>query len=697
MNVIRRIILFLSIALIGLGYSFGQSDKPLSELKLKEIKGMTKNAIRLGDSYTALYYCEEWSKRKPENLEVTYQLAQLYEITRNYKRASEEYEKLTSHHAEEYPLSLYNHALMLIALEQYEEAVLILTQFKKSKTKLKDNYYRKQLKIATQTCEYALLMQDSSEVAVVEHLGNEINKPHIEFSPELISEDILLYGSLDVDGVDYYNINEHDSLTIPLRKIYYAERKDSIWKSKGEFPGPFNTEAGNMGGFTFNTAKDKVYFTICNKNWRNQTICELYVSEKFGDSWTNPVRMNETINLKGSTSTQPAVGKESKKNREVVYFVSNREGGKGGLDIWYTEYNEKKKAFKSPRNAGSKVNSKGDEMTPYYDLETRTLYFSSNGKVGYGGLDVYKTLGEKGKWEEATPLGKNINTSYDDLDFVLNENKDGGYLVSNRPGGNTLLSETCCDDIYEFTYTNFIDIKLIGTVLDSSSCLAGYKVSLFLKDSTGQKDYLTKVLEVDSCGFDLRLNHGYDYVLEVSKNGYLKSSVEVSTKQVTESVEIEKNIELEPLPKEPIVLKGILYEFNSDELTDRAKQTLDTTLLRLLLENKTLVVEIASHTDNLGAEAYNQRLSESRAESVVKYLVSHGIHPDRLKAVGYGESKPIAPNQNEDGSDNPEGRSLNRRTEFSIIGESEIENQEDEEEDFDFKEKLKKEKVKGGF
>ncbi len=647
-----------------------QEKKVLSELKLKEVKGLGKNALRLGDTYTALYYYKEWSERKPEKLDVTFQVAMLYKYTRNYKEAEVWFKKLSKSHAQDYPLAVYYHARMLMALEEYEKAKIDFLKFKKLLREVKDPTFRKLNKNGILSCDYALQMKDSSSIAVIKHLDTTINKPHVEFSPVLLDERTLLYGSLKVNGLDYYNISAHDSMKIPLRKFYIA-KIDSAgnWKGKGLFNAPINKEDMHVGNATITKDGLKLFFTICQKNWKNEINCKLYHTIKNKNNWSEPVLMDENVNLTNTTTTQPAVGFESKRNREIVYFVSNRQGGKGGLDIWYAEYNPKKKKYKAPRNVGSKINSTGDEMTPYYDPSTRSMYFSSNGKIGYGGFDVYKTTGEKSKWTVATALGKEINTSYDDLDFTLNTEKSGGFLVSNRPGGTSLLSETCCDDLYEFKYSKFIKIDLLGEVKDSLGCLKNYDITLYLKDSVTNERFLTKKLQVDSCGFHLDLDQGYEYQIEVNKKGYFTEKIDLATTHIEASILLNKTVMMKKIPKEPIIIKGVLYEYNSDQLTESTMKVLDTTLLKLMLENTNITVTIAAHTDNKGSESYNLNLSKRRAKSVVKYLVKKGISEDRLTAEGYGESKPIYPNTNEDGTDNPEGRALNRRTEFTITGE----------------------------
>ena len=669
---INRLAFFTIIILFWSNYLPAQnSDKPLKDIKLKELKGLAKNALRLGDGYTALYYYVEWSNRKPKNNDLIYQVAELYNYTRNYKAAEEWFKRLAISDPQKYPLSVFYLARSQMAQSNYTIAKANFLVFKKLVRYVDDPYFRDQYKKGILSCDYAIQMKDSIDAAVTIHLDQSINKPHVEFSPVVLDQNTLLYGSLSVEGLDYYDIDAEDSIEMPLRKFYTAKKIGDDWIGQGEFQGPFNQEDLHIGNATLSHDGSKMYFTICQKNWKNAVVCHLYYSEKKSSTWSEPVAMNEAINTSNFTTTQPAIGFDSRNNAEIVYFVSDRPGGRGGLDIWYTEFNPRRNSFKTPKNAGSKINGKGDEVTPYYDRNTRQLYFSSNGKVGYGGQDVYKTTGEKRRWEVAEVLGKGINSPYDDLDFTLNHDKSGGFLVSNRKGGTALLSETCCDDIYAFTFSKFIKINLTGKTIDSTEFIQDFQLSFYLTDTAKGQKILLKKMDVKNYDFNFDLDQGYNYTIEISKKGYYKNSIDISTVGIEKTTTLSEIIPLEPIPSEPFILKGILYEFDSDKLTENAKLVIDTTLIRLMTKRKNIVIQISSHTDSKGKEDYNLNLSKRRARSVIEYLMVNGISPDRLRSEGYGENVPIAPNQNEDGTDNSYGRSLNRRTEFTILSELE--------------------------
>ena len=396
------------------------------------------------------------------------------------------------------------------------------------------------------------------------------------------------------------------------------------------------------------------------------------------------------INEPYYTATQPAIGYTSKSNLEVVYFVSDRPGGRGGLDIWYTYYDPRKKDYVQPRNCGSKINTSGDEMTPFYDLVTRQLYFSSTGHPGLGGLDIFKSMGELRKWYPVENVGYPINSSYDDLYFNISKNREDGFLVSNRPSPNSFRNPTCCDDIYQYRWTDFIRVAVQGTIypveaekmgknLDQAQLMAMKNtikpldkgiISLYMIDKkTKERLFIARDTTREDGHYNFDLIPDRDYKLEMEGFQYFNEQVNISTDGVNFTYTIDMPpIYVNILSDKPIVLKNVYYELDKSELSTQAKQAIDSTLYELMQKATDIVVEVSAHTDSIGNVEYNKKLSQERADNVVKYLVSKGINKKRLIAKGYGSEKPVAPNTKPDGTDNPEGREKNRRSEFRVIG-----------------------------
>ena len=644
--------------------------------KTKEVRSMTRNAVRLGDTYTALLYCAEWVKRTPDNMKAAFQMAELHRQSRNYAEAEVWYAKVVKQDAAHFPLAYYHLGDMQLSQGKVEEAQKNFNLFKKVAKEVKNEDYRKLVANRLLSCDHVIAMKDSARTALIATMGSPINGPHIEFSPIPMGDTALIYGSLREDEVRFYDQETFDSLQVPLRKLYLALKKGDKWEDVGELPGPFNNLSAHVGNAVLTPDEERMYFTLCQRNWRMDIICELYYTDWKRAGWKEPVKMDDAINMSNYTTTQPTVGRESKKNREVLYFVSNRPKGKGGLDIWFSEYNKKKDTWSAPRNAGSKVNTAGTDCTPNYDLTTHTLYFSSDGHPGFGGLDVFKAEGEKSKFADPMNMKQDINSPADDIDFVMGPDRKGGFVISNRKGGTSLLHETCCDDLYEVRFLEHVEIIANMKLRSADDCLTGVDLFVYIIDPETGDRYLAEQKNAEDCIYALKLDPGHLYRIEGKKDGHWTEGIDVSTKNLKSSTTFEKTIDMGRIPDRPIVLEGILYDYNSADLTKDAKNTVDTTLLLIMQRNLDIIIEIGSHTDSKGTEEYNLKLSQKRAQSVINYLASKGIAENRLRATGYGEARPIAPNENPDRTDNPEGRAKNRRTEFQIVGKVDAEDLE---------------------
>ena len=662
------------IALLPTVVGLAQNDVlELDDKNKRQLKALGKEAERNGNYYIALDYYKKLVEIDTikNNLKNRMRLADMLRITRDYKFAEEQYAYITDSADTEFPLATYYLGMMQKANGKHDTAIVTFTRFKKLSRNVEDRKFKRLYKIELEGCYLATSLKDSTDNAVIANLGTDVNNPHIDFSPVPVTDNKIVFGSLKEKEKTYYEVENEDSvIAFPTRKFYVAEKQGDNWKFQGEWEGPFNSDDEDIANGSFSIDKKRFYFSKCAQNWQFKIICKIYYSEKVNGEWQEPQLMNELVNLEGYTSSHPTVGREPKKNQEAIYFVSDRERSKGGTDIWYTVYDKRKKTWKKPKTCGSKINTIGDEVTPFYDLKTKTLYYSTTGKPSIGGFDVYSAVGQTNKWEKHKHLGMPINSTANDLDFALKPSARGGFIISNREGGQSMYNPTCCYDIYDFTYSKFIEHKLFGEIFDQETgaklTSGNAEVELYIVD--GEEKLLAEIIPVKDGNYDLHLRPGMNYRVEVKREGYFTGHVDFSTENMSKSDSSKQDISLELIPPEPIIIPKINYNFDSDKLTEDSKTTLDTTLVILLTENPGFKIEIRAHTDSKGSEAYNNRLSQKRAESVVRYLVAKGIHNNRLIAKGYGESLPIAPNRNEDGSDNPEGRQRNRRTEFKIIG-----------------------------
>jgi outer membrane protein OmpA-like peptidoglycan-associated protein/tetratricopeptide (TPR) repeat protein len=621
---------------------------------------------------------------KRRDIKALYRLANTYFESRDYKKAEQYYDSLIGVNPTKYPLAYYRKGVVCMNLQKYGAAKESFTKFKKYYGK-KDRFNYKKLAVTyTANSEWAKAGADTNGNIIITHQINGLNHSDIDFSPSPVDDNTIIYGAAFSDNNTQIN---------SVRQIYKAEKNDGKWQSAGLLEGKINNPDFNTGNAVISDDGMSIYFTRSRKNWQNEYISEIFVSHFEGDQWQAPQKLPYPINREDFTATQPALGKNLRTGKDILYFVSDRPVGRGGMDIWYSQYDKKTDTYSNPVALSNKINSMGDECSPFYDISTQTLYFSSSGrKNGLGGYDIYKATGSAAKWTDAVPMPKPVNSSFDDYYFSIMKSNREGFFSSNRPGSLTLSNGTCCDDIYSFFINECVKIYSWGTVRnavnydfydnlnekyhlglkypESNSTIPDVPVELYLTDEKGNDEILIGRTTTNRNGnYSFGLETDKYYKVLVKNYGYMEKRVSIYTHNIfcSDTIDIGTTF-IAYLPKITIQL-NIYYDFDKYKLSDSARQVIDSMVLPLFDIFPNGIVEIGSHTDNKGTDEYNIVLSQKRSESVVNYLVSKGISPERLVAKGYGMRNPIAPNTNKDGSDNPEGRQLNRRTEFKIVGE----------------------------
>jgi outer membrane protein OmpA-like peptidoglycan-associated protein/tetratricopeptide (TPR) repeat protein len=409
---------------------------------------------------------------------------------------------------------------------------------------------------------------------------------------------------------------------------------------------------------------------------------DLYECELKGDHWTEPERMNKNINS-DSHESSVSLSFDGKK----LFYISDKEGGIGNRDIWYSTQDPKGKWGPST-NLGSPINTIYGEEGVFIHPDGKTIYFSSQGHNTMGGYDIFKSTFENGKWGEPENLGWPINGPDDDVFFVISANGKHGYFAANKADGQGEK------DIYKITFLGPekqlamssednllaglaqpvknvealtpVEVKtsnvtiLKGTVTDKATKIP-LGASIEIVDNTLNQTIATFTANSSSGKYLVSLPSGKNYGIAVKMDSYLFHSENFDIPVIAQYQEVTKDIELEKIAVgATIILRNVFFDYNKSTLRPESSAELDR-LVKIMVDNPTLRIELSGHTDSRGSDDGNQRLSEARAKSCVDYLVAHGIAMSRLEFKGYGESKPIDTNDTEEGMQN------NRRTEFKIL------------------------------
>lgn len=628
-------------------------------VKWRKKKKIAKNLAKEGSYYNAVSYYEDVLKAKPDDKKTIYQLAELNRSLRDYKQAEKYYTLLLDKDKEGYPTELFYLGQMQKMNGKYDEARATFKSYLKTNLPKKEKSFKSLAKVEIEGIDSSAAWLANPNKIKVEYIsGDVINTTLTDASPKPLSGNRLLYSSLKSDTAIIVTNNKRDYYS----KIFLATKAGNGWNEE-MYPFPPNDSKMHVANAILTDDEKTMYFTKCSDNPLVKTLCKLYKTEKQGAEWDTPTELKTLNTVDGSyTTTQPALGLDKDGNK-ILYFVSDR-AGKGGLDIFYAELKDDG-SFGAVKNAGSEVNTPGDEYTPFYDSKFKALYFSSNGRPSLGGMDVFKIEGTPENWGVATNLGAPLNSSADDFYFALDEKGKKGYVVSNRVGTKTVRGETDGDDIWSVGFKDEIVLK--GIFADRADLtktpLVGVDGSVYRVEGKSFEFVGQSVTTNDPFYYVVKNNTSYK--INGNKEGYWPS---VETFKVAENEErdtIYQVFLMDKIIKKYIMVENIYFAFDKSNVLDFYKLKMDS-VVSILNLNPGYNVEVQGHTDSKGSDEYNQKLSERRANEAKAYIVSKGINEARVIAKGYGETMPLAPNEI-DGQDNPEGRNKNRRVEFKIV------------------------------
>ena len=598
----------------------------------------TKNADRLFNRFEYVDAASEYLKLVDKGKADGYvykQLADSYYNVFNAAEASKWYAKALTEKqdAETY----YRYAQMLKADGKYEEANKQLQKF----ANMAPNDQR--AVAFKQNPNYLPKLNEKAKSFDIKAL--DINSDKSDFGAMLSNDNTLYFASARNTSRKTYGWNEQ-----PYLDLYSA-----VYNADGTFSQPTAVEGVNTkfhdgpasisaDGNTMYLASESFNEGLFEKDKAQKLKfgqVALFKSVKADGKWSKPTPL--PFNSKDYSTSNPSLSKDGK----TLYFSSNMPGSVGGVDIWKVSVNADG-SFGTPENLGKKINTEGNESFPFITDENK-LYFSSDARQGFGGMDVYVIDLNKGT--EATNVGKPVNSEKDDFAFSFNTAKNIGFVSSNRGG---------VDNIYSATPVCGVEVVSLVRDAKTGSKLSGARVAIL-----DEKNNIiaTKTTAADgTVSYDVECDKAY--TLQVAKDGYESNNFPVSK---TRGGIVNINADLQPIDvivtETEIILNDIYFEYDKSNITQQGAFELDK-LVQVMKNNPAMVIMVKSHTDSRGSDQYNMNLSDRRAKSTVQYIISKGIAKDKISGKGYGESEPKV-NCGENCTE--EEYAKNRRSEFLIV------------------------------
>ncbi len=487
------------------------------------------------------------------------------------------------------------------------------------------------------------------------NLGPNINTADPEYFPCITADDGTLIYTRRVKAPEIQPWG--------MQEDFYVSRRDLEGNWKPSIPLPVvNTRAFNEGAGTLSPDGRFLIFTKCALEdgsyggaLTGEGSCDLFISRRVGDRWGVPHNLGTPVNS-SHWETQPSMASDGR----TIYYIRGsvaRDGIKS-MDIWTTTMQDDG-SWSRPTKLGDNINTPQQEESVQIHPDGHTLYFSSNGHPGFGGLDIFMSRKQSdGSWGPALNLGYPINTGADENSILVNAQGDVAYFASDRPGGMGDL------DLYGFELypeARPLPVTYIRGRVHDKLTDAPVEADVQLFDLATSELATGAYSDPKTGEFLVCLPSGRSYALNASAEGYLFFSQNYDVASGTGKEPITLDVPLSALTAgSTIALRNIFFNTASYDLLPASNTELDK-LVTLLKTNPTLRIELGGHTDNVGADAANLTLSDQRAQAVRNYVIGKGIDGDRITAKGYGETMPVATNDTE------EGRAQNRRTEVKVL------------------------------
>ncbi len=634
-NLFSVILVFLILDSFG---TFAQYNPANINKKAVESYNKALEKAQDGKFSEAIPSFMEAIQRDANYIDAYLSLAGVFGQTKDYEQSVAMYEKaflLDSNYTSDYRLP---YSINLAGMGNFEKSLrtidaLLSRPNLASNTRKAAEYRRNSYLFAV---DFARAHAKDQYIFSPKNLGDGVNSEESEYFP-----------SLPVNGNELFftrRLNNYNE------DFFGSIRRGNSWGKAVRLIGSINTPQ-NEGAQNISQDGNWLVFTACNRAGGFGS-CDLYISYLTNSGWSEALNLGNRINT-DQWESQPCLSPD----KRDLYFASRRPGGFGGSDL-YVAHLQPNGRWSEPENMGSEINTAGDESSPFIHADNQTLYFTSSGLPGYGDEDIFLIRkNESGKWTQPENLGYPINTISHEGTLFIAADAATAYYASDRSDSRGGL------DIYSFEMRPDIrpskTLWIKGKVYDKKTA-AGLPSTVELID-LATKRTLSKVQTDETGNYLITLPVGKDYAFNVNRRGYLFYSDNYSLSNKNSDSTYEKNIPLQPIEANAtVVLRNIFFDFNKYEIKNESQVELDK-LVQLLNDNPTVRIQIEGHTDNIGKPADNLKLSQNRAVSVVRYLVSKGIVTSRLQPKGYGSTRPLSDNKTE------EGRAQNRRTEVKVL------------------------------
>ncbi len=572
-----RLALVLIMALLCSLASTAQDNKPWEKHGHKSFEE--------GDFYGAAWYFKKALKNDSSSLENLWMLAESLRKINDYEAASETYRKVIDRDEKlQYDLAVFHYAQMRQNLADYEEAASYYDIYKDI-AKDRSSFYYKRAKQGIKQCEWALMHREDSTSLTIEHPGLGLNSFDAEFAPYFVNDTTLYFSALRYDSAQTKKLK--GNFDAYHARMYEAVLSEENW-TVTPFDSLFNTPGTDNSNPVLSPDSNRMYFTRCIDG-----DCGIYVSFRKAGQWSTPEKLPPVVNVEDAVTTHPFVAEIN--GKEYLFYASNRPRTRGKMDIWYVELKNNGKKTGRPKNAGRAINTKDDEITPYYDTASLSLFFSSKWHNGFGGYDIFKAKGLPGKFSDPENAGKPVNTSSNDLYYSFRSDLNKGALVSNREGGYAMKGETCCNDIYLVKPFEAIDSTPKPVVPDTENLVVMLRKIEFLP--------LALYFDNDRPNPRSRATRS-DLAYDETYRDYLKRKPEYERES----------------PDRTAIDSFFVYEV---ETGYHKLQMLADSLVKYLGRGYKLQLGIKGYTSPLGDAKYNDNLASRRISTIENYLMHY--------------------------------------------------------------------------